>query len=41
MSQKLRFQSRDFGTKNRGYQMTREKAVLNVTGTKCREVVDV
>ena len=41
MSQKSRFESRDFGTKSRGYQMSREEAFLKVAGTKCRKNVEV
>ena len=41
MSRKSRFDSRNFGTKSRGYSMSRENEILKVTGTKCREVVQV
>ena len=39
ISRKSRFESSDFGTKSRGYQISREKG--KVAGTKCREVVKV
>ena len=41
MSRKSRSESRDFGTKCRGYQMSQEKAFSKVAGTKCRDVVKV
>ena len=41
MSRMSRFKSRDFGTKSRGYQMSRDKAILKVVGTKRREVAEI
>ena len=42
MSRRLRqSESRDFGAKTCGYQMSQEKAISKVAGTKCRKDTEV